>query len=382
MATRPSSFESVVLWLRWDGYFVDEFSETPSVCLKNHQVFDLNTAAWIKGVMLGMRMHQLRGLVPDCVYVEHRSDVERRNRWLDVCAEYSSAVEVISETCAAVDLSAHPQPYQVARDVTAHLHEMRLGKLVSGAGPCKWLAQVSADLGRPLTPLNVAEFLHPLPVTKLAPVDVADRERLHFLGYKSVGAVACLSLEALTVAFGKRAIRISQAAKGMVRDRVQSNYPPDQVAVERHFSSPVQDFEQVRLVLKQLSTALVSKLDGRQATQIELIWTDDDGCEHSRTRAYKRPIVDVSSVIASAGSLLLDEGCTGFTRLAMRLGKVEPIQLQQIDTFSLANRQNPEERTRVLNDAFSSASIIKAANIQTSRREQVLQLWKKATGWS
>lgn len=380
MAPSRSSERSVVLWVEFGGYYVDELSPVPQVCLRQHRVFDLNSAAWLKGVTLGMQRHQVKVLAPECVYVDYLPDQTRAEKWWDVCAEFSDTVEPLQEHAVAVDLSRHPDAYSTASQLIGLLETLGLGRLKSGIGRSKWLARLSADLGRALEPMHPS-FLAALSVTHLLPVSEDIRQRLMFLGYKTTGEVADIPTQVLLIQFGKEGYRVQAAAQGTLQDAVAQLYPPGQIVQHLSFSEGLENFEQLNNGVFKLVNRVATQLEGKQSCELILEW-EQDGRTTVRKRTFKRPIQDKATLLASVKSLMQGEDTVGITKLLIRLKGVEAAKGHQVNLFTKIAVQDPTVNVERIVQSFGAQSIHKASDIKSSRREQFLQEWRRATGWN
>lgn len=382
MALRRTSETRVVLWVEWGGYYVDEQSASPQICLRHHRVFDLNSAAWLKGATHGMQRHQVRVLCPDCEYRTYASDEARASRWLDVCARFSHRVERIDEHLAAVDLSDHPDPYDIAGQLKSELEAMGLGRLRIGAGPSKWLSRLSSELGRDLVPLSdPREYLSGLAINHLLPATDEVRRRLQFLGYRRIGEVAELPVAVLMAQFGQEAHRIHLAANGVLLEPVDANYPSDSIAASLSFPDGIYDSQQVDAACKEVCRRLSTQLEGKQASELSLEWTAEVGAG-TCNRRFKRAVQDQATLLAAVKSLLATENLAGLSRLTVRMHKVEPVQSQQVGLFTRVAIQAPQASMTHIVHALGDGVLMKASGIQLSRREKVLSEWRRATGWN
>lgn len=383
-----------VLWLEWIGFYTaSEESPQPEIVTRDRTVLDANGAARKCGVRPGMHPRRAKTLANGCIVTPWQTDhyQERQNAWLDRCTDITGMIEPVDQHIAALDLSAHAHPFDlVEKLVRALLDHARL-PLRYGIGPAKWIAQLAAeDPGHGNATEDPAGFLAPRPVGDLLPVPVAHRQRLEFLGYRTIGSVARLPLAILAKQFDKEALLIQRCAQGKHADPVRALYPPGCLRECHHFMPPIQDYQALLRVVDQLANRIGQRLlsRGEQTSQMEVSLETEDGETQVRSRRFTRAIHHALSV-RSALKLLLS-GAEGeitapVVTLRIYLPDLAPVRAYQpklIDTLHHAPRKvDSEAAVDRVRAVFGDGAVRMGAEIVTSRRMKVLKEWSAATGW-
>ncbi len=198
-----------ILWIEIDGFYVSHHMEIekPLIVDRDKLVLDANEAALKKGVFRGMEVKQAKALVERCEIVHWDQDLYARaqNDWLDLCCRFTGTIEPIDQHIAALDLTSHPDPLDISDQLIRELVKKTQVRVRFGAAGSKWIARLAARLDLAGEAINShASFLDPLPIVNLIPVEQRTRERLAFLGYHTIGAVAQVPLETLQNQFARR----------------------------------------------------------------------------------------------------------------------------------------------------------------------------------
>jgi DNA polymerase-4 len=371
-------------------------------------VLDVNSAARTKEIRPGMDVPQARNLAQDCRFTPWREEAyaDRQRDWLDVCTDYSGGIEPIDQHIAALDLTGHGNPIDIAERVVRAL-VTRVGlPLRYGSAGTKWVAKLAAhrdDTG--LAATDPSSFLAGLPTSDLLPVSPESRERLVFLGYPTIGQVAKIPLSVLLDQFGQESLTISQAVRGGCAPPVAPLYPRDALVECFHFETAVEDGEVIWEVLSRLAKRIARRFHGRQGSLVELSIETEDGRAVGQTRRFTRPLHDLSTVLAALRALfpLLSKEGKGVTmrdgsadefldtadhrpdavssmRIVVRdLEFVRPGQKFFFEPTS-ASRQS-EAAVSEIRNTYGEGAVRLASEIELSRRQRVLREWREATGW-
>jgi len=288
---------SAVAYISFAGFYTAALArKQPELCavavLKNRLVLDSNAKARLLGIVPGIAASEAkyasRGEQVRFVDYKDEDYNEFASVWLDVCAEYTSAIEPVEPHCAYLDLQGLPSPHELAEPLAADIYSaIRLCPQVGVAGS-KLLARVA---GKALQPCQEARFLAALPIESLWPVASEHRQRLRFLGYRTVGEVAALPLSLLKKQFGEQGLQISRLAKGMDESAVRPLYPPEVIAAKFYFPQPAKNDAEIETALQCLANELAFKLTSRgvQTRNIE-ITTIFEKCERIGVRTFNRPM--------------------------------------------------------------------------------------------
>ena len=252
-----------------DGFYVSALAlEGPTVVHLDKRVLDASPSVRALGVRVGMPLAEAKAVARDarCLVWEEEPYRAAQAAWLDVCAEFSDAIEPERQHAAWVDLSGHPDASQVAV-MLAEAVEGRLGHAVRiGLAGTKWIAEVAARAPHPDLPglaapcTNPAAFLAPLGVEWLLPALPEHRERLRFLGYRTIGEVAALPYRTLEGQFASEGRRVLDAAQGRCFEPVRAVYPPDALLERFVFEGATEDLAVLDAGLQALALGISKRL--------------------------------------------------------------------------------------------------------------------------
>lgn len=376
--------------------------EPPHVVLDAGLVLDSNLQARFRGVRPGLTEREARSLLREdgqfetfqaCRYLE------RQHAWLDKCLLYSSRIEPESPASAWIDLSGHPDPASVAASL---LHQVWtcLGKPVKvGFAPSKWVAKLSSrlcdasalELGvsdfEPVA--DVASYLAQLPTQRLTPVPHEHRERLVFLGYRTIGEVAKTPLHLLVGQFGKGGILIHEAATGRYTDGVEARYPLEYIEDEQVFEGGTTDKFVLRGGVIETSADVSAELERRDrlASEIHLVIEVESGAREERRRKMTKP-TSRQDALQTVLLYLLDqftlrEPVTHVRVFVPSLATASTKQRTMSDaTAALEGRMHVQRAVDKMRSVYGENVIKQAGEIKPERREVVLNAWKRAKGWS
>lgn len=376
-----------VLWLEWEGFYADEGREAPTIVSREARVLDANAAARKRGIRVGMTTDEARNIVPDLVRTPWREEFyrDRQRAWLDLCVPFSSRVEAIDGHVAALDLSDHPRPHEIAETLLWSLERSSGLSLLVGSGPSKWLAALAARHPGSLRP--TAEFLAPLPIELLTPIEPAQRERLVFLGYRKVGDVARLPLDALRDQFGAAGLRIYQAARGTLADPVRPNYPPDLLSVAKEFEGAVEREEALFAGVDWIAGELAERLEttGTAAKRVTLFLETEEG-EHGWSRTFTKPLASAPDLRGALSRMLTPLPRAKIVGLRVALSELGRARRVQLDTEDRRAKSDAEESVRVAlqhaRTVFGQTSVRLGSELAIPRWAKVRRAYRDATGWA
>lgn len=333
-------------------------------------------------------------------FVEYREEAfqEARDVWLDVCLEFSGAVEPGLAGEAWVDLSPHPDPVGTAHELAARLIESTGLTVQAGLAPAKWVARLAAGvcdpravrIGAPvIEPVQDAgAWLAPLPTGLLEPVDPAHREKLVFLGYRRIGQVATAPTVGLREQFGEAAFTIRRAAEGSHPDPVRASYPVESIFERIQFGHPLENRLALEAGLDELALRLAARLcaSDRVAGALQLSLEFEDGPPAVARRALAKPWQAASPLRTALGVMLtgLKQDCppVAAQALAHDLRRADLRQAALVAMPDPCGAQScAEAAAKRLGAAYGVDTVVRASGLTVPRRVEVLREWRRATGW-
>src|SRR5207253_6874893 len=151
------------------------------IVVRDGMVLDFNEAASRRGIDEGLSLRQARAILNDGKFQPwQREEYEERQRiWLDLCVDFTGVIEPADQHSAWLDLSLHPDSFDIAERVVRTLSQKTGLTVRFGAAPSKWISLLAArhDDGG-LAIRDPKAFLAPLPTAELLPVTFEHRERL------------------------------------------------------------------------------------------------------------------------------------------------------------------------------------------------------------
>jgi len=369
----------------------------PLAIHRDKLVIDVNVAAVAHGLRLGMGVDEAKVLLQGQGLIAWEEEPYRESqcRWLDVLCAFASIVEPDRQDSAWADLSGHPDPFEIARLFTNRLSELGEGEARIGVAGVKWLAKLAAErfggLAPPAWELAMRGLceepeaaLAELPIGLLSPVSEVYRERLKFLGYRTIGDVAAIGYRTLRGPFGEEAARIRSAARGGGVEPVRAVYPRDALVAAMRFEGGLEDAEAIGRAVGRLARRLTAGLEARDVYGARVIVRiETESGVRERERTFSRPIRTLREV-AAALRLTLGEPGEAVHALAVRLPDLKKPPARQSNLY-LAGRSG-EDRAAVqaiegLRGAFGDGAILLASEKAEPRRVRVLRAWRHATGW-
>ena len=153
------------------------------------------------GIRSALPISRAWKLCPQGVYVRPRMEryVEVSKQVMEVFRKYTDLVEPLSIDEAFLDITGSiallGQPQEIARSVKKEIREATGLTASVGLASNKFVAKIASDLKKPDALVIVAEtdiqdFLHDLPISRLWGVGPKTEQRLHEMGYRTIGQIA------------------------------------------------------------------------------------------------------------------------------------------------------------------------------------------------
>jgi DNA polymerase IV len=204
------------------------------------------------GVRSAMSMFEAMQLCPKGVVItprmSHYADVS--GEFFAILGEYTPLVEGLSLDEAFLDVTASRSLFgdgvAIARAIKQRVRaELRLVVSV-GVAPVKFAAKIASDLRKPdglvLVEGNVAEFLAPLPISRLWGVGKVTEQTLRGIGLQTIGDVAKIGERVLAARIGADgAAHLSALARGEDARHVEPERAPVSLGSEDTFERDVHD---------------------------------------------------------------------------------------------------------------------------------------------
>ncbi|MFQ3667650.1 MAG: hypothetical protein SNJ61_01990 [Fimbriimonadaceae bacterium] len=363
---------------------------------RDKRLVDLDERARRAGLRAGMSLPEAKTLGTGVQFVEWSEEDFRdsQSRWLDRCVGYADVVEPDGQDAAWLDLSSHPDPADVARSLAADLKASLGWEVRTGLSSVKWIARLASELPHtPALPSAVlavdrpSEFIAELPVEYLEPVGADIRRQLRFLGYRTIGEVACIPVEVLRGPFGERAWAVHQAARGVSSEEVVRVYPPDSLAARIRFEGGADNREPVWRGVDRLANELGRALLGRDRVgrRLDVTLLEESAPPETLQRKFAKPIACPRTVRSAIRLILGESFARPIVELRARIPVLEVPAKGQRELSGAASRQDRmlfvQRAIGDVRSAFGDRAVRPAADLPVPRRVRVLRAWKDATGW-
>ena len=252
-------------------------------------------------------------------------------------ADYTPLVEQVSVDEAFLDVTGslrlHGSATHIGRQIRKRIsHDFQLTASV-GIGPNKFVAKLASEQAKPnglleIKPDEVAQFLARLPVAALWGVGEATADKLHRLGFATVGQLQQCDVDELVAQFGKHGRRLAQLARGQDDSPIQTDRDRKSVSHEQTFAKDTKDRQFLRATLLELSEQVGHRLrsdqfKGRTVT-LKLRFSDFHTITRSTTSA--EPTNSDQQIYRSVGGLL------DAVNLARRKVRLVGVAVSNLDT--------------------------------------------------
>lgn len=379
-----------------EGFYVSAAAREaggPLVVHRGRKVIDACPAARERGVAPPMELTEARSiLATGGTFVEWEEEIfrEPQRRWLRVAAQFSDAVEPLSQHEALTDLSGHPRPREAAAQMERALRE-RLGlEPRVGLAACRWVARLAARRGDPLglAHADPASYVSDVSVAQL-PVPPEHARSLTLLGYRTAGDVARLPYETLSGQFGDGVLGIAQAAVGRGDSRVRALFPEGAASARFVFEGgPPETREALDAGLHRLAQEVGAELreSDRSGKVVELFLEAEDATVTRLRRSFARSLLHERDVLNALRLMLPEAPAFRVESIRARLPDLTAARRVQLDIGGGRSRSDSEEGVRValhhVRGTFGDKSVRLASEIPEPRWVRVRRAYQEANGFS
>jgi DNA polymerase-4 len=223
------------------------------------------------GVHSAMPLRTAARLCPEGVFLAGRPERYRTlsDQVMNIFRSYTPLVEPISLDEAFLDVTGSRAVFGDGPTIGKAIKQRVLdeaGLIVSvGVATNKLCAKVASDLRKPdalvvVPPGGEAQFLAPLPVTRLWGVGPQTQEALRDFGVTTIGTLAALSDGTLQRRFGVHGPELARRARGIDPARVVPSQAPKTIGHEHTFEHDLVDDRHVEATLLDLAESVASRL--------------------------------------------------------------------------------------------------------------------------
>jgi DNA polymerase-4 len=271
------------------------------------------------GVHSAMPTVTARRLCPQGIYLPtrmaHYAQIARQLR--QIFLSFTPLVEPVSLDEAYLDVRGceglFGTPEVIARQIKARIRQETNLPASVGVAANKFLAKLASDLRKPdalvvITPEQVQDILHPLPVSRLWGVGAKGAKRLHALGIRTFGQLAALPEKVLVSHWGEAGRHLWHMAHGRDDRPVVPDENAKSVSTETTFARDIGSRAVLRSWLLELVDHLGQRLrhSGVRARTIEVKARTSDFQTYIRSVTLREP-TDATEVIWQAAAGLFEE---------------------------------------------------------------------------
>ncbi|MEJ2042409.1 MAG: DNA polymerase IV [Reinekea sp.] len=226
------------------------------------------------GIHSAMPSQRALALCPGLIIQAHRFEVYRdvSEQIRHIFARYTDLIEPLSLDEAYLDVSDSTWFGGSATMLAEHIRQeiyQQTGITVSaGVAPNKFVAKVCSDWNKPnglfvITPAQMTDFLHTLPVKKISGVGKKFNERLAGYDIFTCGDVLSWPLPKLIEHFGKSGFWLHQRARGIDNRRVGGRNERKSLSTEHTYVSDLFGEDERKKKILELYQNLENRLAKR-----------------------------------------------------------------------------------------------------------------------
>ncbi|MGA0082232.1 MAG: DNA polymerase IV [Candidatus Nanopelagicales bacterium] len=227
------------------------------------------------GIHAAMSMTEAIRKCPKAIFIEpnHEKYSEVSEKLQEIYLSFTPLVEPLSVDEAFLDVSGSRKligaPIEIGKKLREKVFQEENITCSVGIAPTKFIAKLASTRAKPdglivVSPKEVIDFLHPLPVGALWGVGGKTEEVLKRLGLFKVADIANLPLKTLKRALGEGiAEHLHELSWGKDERSVETNEPEKSVGNEETFSKDLDQAEDILREVLRLSEKVAARL--RQA---------------------------------------------------------------------------------------------------------------------
>jgi DNA polymerase IV (DinB-like DNA polymerase) len=358
-----TDFQRIILHLDMDSFFASvEIREDPGLSGRPVVVGAdpregrgrgvVSTASYEArrfGIHSGMPISRAFIVCPHAIFIRPHFDQYTRTsaRIMEIISNCTDRWEQVSIDEAYLDMT-HLETYEeagaVAEELKQTIRERERLTCSVGVAPTKLVAKIASDFKKPdgrtiVRPLEVRDFLSPLPVGRIPGIGRVTGTELENLGIQTIGQLAGYDIQALLARFGRWAVHMQKLAMGLDDGEVRSREGFGSVSRETTFQEDTADSSLLATTLDLMAKDLIENIVHEhlvfRTVTVKVRYEDFD--THTRSRTLDTYSRDPGTLLRIAGSLLRDLSNGKKIRLiGLRLSSLHEIDAMQkrLDDFS------------------------------------------------
>jgi len=239
---------------------------------------------------------------------------EASRRVFEVLASFSPAVETLSLDEAFLDVTGEEAhfgpPAELGRRIKQAIREAVALTASVGVAPCKFVAKLASDYGKPDGLVVVAEddvlaFLRPLPIERLWGVGQRTAPRLHALGIRTIGDLEAKDAAWARRELGDQGLALHALACGKDDRAVTPDEPTKSISSEMTFATDIHERPRLLGILADQARTVAARVrrEGVLARTVQLKLRDDTFATRTRRRTLGAPTDDGDAFYHAAREL-------------------------------------------------------------------------------
>ena len=271
------------------------------------------------GVRSALPISRAWKLCPEGVYVRPRMQryAEMSRQVMQVFRQYTDLVEPLSIDEAFLDVTGSialfGPPDQIAAAIKKEIRSATGLTASIGLAPNKFLSKIASDLKKPdafvvVDEKDIEEFLRDLPISRLWGVGPKTEQRLHELGFRTIGQLAASSRDELIRTLGSLGEHLYQLSRGKDDRAVIPNWEPRSISSETTFDEDTDDRELLLSTILELSDHVAERLrkDGYRARKVTLKLRYSNFSTHTKQTSLDK-LVETGEAIAEVARGLFSQ---------------------------------------------------------------------------
>lgn len=228
------------------------------------------------GVHSAMPLRTAYQLCPSAIFIEGHPDRYREysRKVRAVLNRFTPLVQMASVDEAYLDMTGtgrlHGPPLRAAHALHEAIHAETGLNCSIGIATSRLVAKVSSDQAKPngvlwIYPGLEAQFLAPLEIRKIPGVGKVSEKRLHEIGIRRVGDLACLEESYLEKRFGKVGLALAGKARGLdaggwFDEAIGERSDPKSISHEHTFGTDTADWGVLESTISKLAEMVGRRL--------------------------------------------------------------------------------------------------------------------------
>ncbi len=276
-----------------------------------------------------------------------------------IFSEFSPLVEMLSVDEGFMDISGMGGLYRSVSELPKLLRARILEEtqLVAsaGVGPNKFIAKIASDIGKPnglvIVPhAKVLDFLAPLPLERIWGVGAKTAEKLHQLGFQTIGDIRQKELHFFQQHFGSIATRLYELSRGIDNRPVVPDEERKSLGKETTYETDLMNPLEIRAEISRIAQQVGWRLrrEGWMGWTVTLKVRYTPFRTLSRSHTMSDPI-SLDEEITEAALALFEnlEEKTNVRLLGVTIDNLEPYE-EQVSLFD--NKEEMKKRNQTIDE--------------------------------